>query len=134
MSSKKLTNPKDAIGSVKPGLFNVPTPALFALAEAHDDGALKYGSHNWREAGVRSSVYLEAIDRHLALWREGQERSEDADVHHLAHVMACCAILIDAQANHNLFDDRPVPALSGWMDGYRERAAARRAPKEEDDE
>lgn len=122
----KPTNPKDAVGAKKPGLFHVPTTALFALAEAHDDGALKYGSHNWRTSGVRVSTYIEAIERHLALYKEGQDRSDDAYVHHLAHVMACCAIVIDAEACSMLNDDRPTAAPDGWMDEYRDRAEQRR--------
>jgi hypothetical protein len=127
--SKKRSNPKDAVGCSKPGLFNVPTPALFALAEAHDDGAMKYGSHNWRDDGVRAAIYLEAIDRHLAAWKEGEERAPDSDVHHLAHVMACCAILIDAQTCGQFFDDRSPSAPEGWMEEYRQRSALRRVVK-----
>lgn len=125
--SVKDTNPKDTIGSTKPGLFCVPETALFALGEAHCDGANKYGPFNWRESGVRASIYLEAIDRHKGAWKEGEERSLDSDVHHLAHIMACCAILIDAQMCGKLVDDRPTPPPADWMDGFRRRKACRAA-------
>lgn len=130
MTDRKETNPKGIVGAVKPGFFNVPAPALFALAEAHDDGAAKYGSHNWRATGVRASTYIEAIERHLAAWKEREERAPDSDVHHLAHVMACCAIVIDAETLGVLNDDRPeITPTDDWMEPYRERTAARRSRK-----
>jgi hypothetical protein len=45
--------------------------------------------------------------RHIFDWFEGQERASDSKVHHLGHVIACATILLDAQANGNLIDDRP---------------------------
>lgn len=115
----KDTNPKDAIGSTKPGLATVPSTALMALGAAHYDGARKYGAFNWRTAGVRASIYREAIDRHLLAWWEGENTAPDSLVHHLAHVMACCAILIDATSCDKLNDDRPTPSKDGWMEPYR---------------
>lgn len=117
----KATNPKDAIGSMEPGLGVVPSTALFELAHAHADGAMKYGAHNWRAAGVRASIYRDAIDRHLTAWWEGEDRASDSGALHLAHVMACCAILIDAEACGKLADDRPVRPPEDWMEGARER-------------
>lgn len=38
-------------------------------------GSNKYGDSNW-EKGIPSSCYLESLDRHLALYMEG-DRSED---------------------------------------------------------
>jgi hypothetical protein len=64
---------------------------------------------NWRERDVSSSVYYDAAFRHLMSWWDGEDRAPDSKVHHLAHVMACCAILIDAEINGNLHDDRPTP-------------------------
>lgn len=121
----KPINPKEGVGSTKPSTVHVPSTALFALGEAHADGARKYGSHNWRDAGVRVSTYLEAIQRHLAAWKEGEEVASDSGVHHLAHVMACCAIVIDSQACGNLNDDRPTPIKGDWFKPYRDRALGR---------
>lgn len=119
--SEKQTNPKDAIGSTKPGLGCVPSSAVFELAHAMADGAMKYGAHNWRVSGVRASIYRDAMDRHLAAWWEGEDRASDSGALHLAHIMACCAILIDAEYMRKLNDDRPVKMDDWWMDGVRER-------------
>jgi hypothetical protein len=103
------TNPKDRLGIAKPGITSVPPSALLHLGRAMDDGKRKYGLMNWREKKVVASIYLDAAWRHVNAWYEGEEESDDASVHHLAHAMACFAIIIDAQATGNLVDDRPVP-------------------------
>jgi hypothetical protein len=72
------------------------------------DGAKKYGPYNWRAKKVVASIYIDAAMRHLATWFEGQETASDSKVHHLGHAIACCAILLDAQATGNLVDDRPI--------------------------
>ena len=110
--SRLGVNPKDAIGDKKVDLSLIPPSAEIALARAFGDGAAKYGPYNWRENNVRARVYVAAAKRHLAQWLDGQENAEDSGVHHLGHVMACCAILIDAQSLGALADDRPKPGVS----------------------
>lgn len=102
-------NPKDLTGSTKVDLALVPPSGLVACALAMTDGALKYDPYNWREQGkpVQARTYVSAALRHLLKWFEGEELSSDAGVHHLGHTMACCAILIDAQAMGQLVDNRP---------------------------
>jgi hypothetical protein len=48
-------------------------------------------------------------------WRDGEAIADDSGCHHLAHVMACCAILLDAMECGALNDDRPVPGPAGRM-------------------
>lgn len=80
------------------------------MNEALEDGAKKYGLANWRGTGSAASVYVNAAKRHLALWFDGgQELTSDTAVHNLGAVMACCAILLDAQSMGKLIDDRPEP-------------------------
>jgi hypothetical protein len=74
------------------------------------EGALKYGRSNWRVAGVRSSIYYDAARRHLDAWFEGEDNAPDSKVHHLAHALACIAILVDAKEAGKLNDDRMYPA------------------------
>ncbi len=103
------TNPKTRFGMAKPGIADVPPVALIHLGLAMRDGARKYGRANYREHPVTASVYYEAATRHLMAWWDGEENAEDSGVHHLGHVMACCAILLDTQAQKTLNDDRPKP-------------------------
>ena len=108
MPETKPTNPKDLVGIKKLPMFSVTPPVGLAyFAAAMRDGARKYGPYNWREKGVRASVYVDAAIRHIAAWHEREELAEDSGVHHLGHAMACLGILADAMECGQLVDDRP---------------------------
>lgn len=100
-------NPKTAVGISKVPLHLVPPVATHYTALAFADGAKKYGPYNWREKRVSTSVYIAAAKRHLDAFWDGEDVSADAGVHHLGHVMACCAILLDGMSIGMLNDDRP---------------------------
>lgn len=102
-------NPKTAVGAAKVPLHLVPPVAAHHMALAFKDGEAKYGPYNWREHRVSASVYYGAMRRHMDAWWDGEDLSQDSLVHHLGHVMACCAILLDAAAVGKLNDDRPLP-------------------------
>lgn len=101
-------NPKSAVGIKKIPLHLVPPSANHYLAEAFADGARKYGPFNFRDASVAASVYYAAARRHMDAWWDGEDVSKDAGVHHLAHAMACFAIVLDAMTVDKLVDDRPT--------------------------
>lgn len=109
----KETNPKDQIAVGKVPLHLWPATATAMGAIGLLDGMAKYGRSNWREAGVRASVYISACQRHLAAWFEGEDTDPDSGLPHLGHALACLAILVDAQAADKLTDDRQYPG------GYR---------------
>lgn len=103
----KETNPKTAIGDKK-----VPLALCSPIASAHWSlaqfaGMCKYQAWNWRIAGVRSSTYISAMKRHLDAYMSGEEFDPVDGTHHLGNIMACAAILLDAQAAGKLNDDRP---------------------------
>jgi hypothetical protein len=108
-------NPKTAEGRRKAPLRAVPPIALLHLGAAMDDGERKYGRFNWREQPVTASVYYDAIMRHILAWWDGEERAPDSGTHHLAHVMACCAILLDAASLGKLNDDRSAGAAPAML-------------------
>lgn len=101
-------NPKTAVGRTKPPVRAIPPSAIVQLGLAMENGEAKYGLMNWRERQVSSSVYYDAAMRHLVSWWDGEDKAKDSGVHHLAHVMACLAIIIDAEETRNLNDDRPT--------------------------
>lgn len=103
----KPSNPKDRIAGNKLSAGLVPDVARIALALAFTEGAVKYGRFNWRVAGVRASVYRDAMERHMIKWWNGQDKDPQTTVHHLANMMACCAIILDAELYGMLNDDRP---------------------------
>lgn len=106
-ATAKDTNPKDRIGGTKLPLSLVPPTAVAVASLAHLDGATRYGTWNWRAAGVRASVYLDALLRHVTKWQNGEETDPTSGVSHLGHALACLNILVDAQACGKLIDDRP---------------------------
>lgn len=119
----KETNPKDALGSgrVPMGLF--PDTAVIAGSMAFLEGALKYEPYNWRRAGVRASIYVEALRRHMAAWWNGEDMDHKSGLNHLWKALACLAILIDAQEYGMLTDDRSgaVEFVDPVIDGMLER-------------
>lgn len=111
--SDKPTNPKDALAVSKLPLHLVPDTVKIYAALAFAEGAAKYGGYNWRVAGVRASVYRSALERHLAKWWNGEWADEKTGVPHLASIIACAGILLDANAVGKLTDDRPPVAPLG---------------------
>lgn len=103
-------NPKTVFGMKKPPLGLIPSPSLIHLAIAMELGAAKYGPYNWRHQEISSMVYLNAAERHLRSWLDGEDNDPESGASHLGHVMACCAILLDAQTIGNLVDTRPPAA------------------------
>ena len=99
-------NPKEAFGRAKATTFFIPALAVFKLGAVMALGARKYGPFNWRKDPIKASTYKEAIVRHLEAWIDGEEEDEESGQSHLAHVMGCAAILIDAQAHESMIDDR----------------------------
>ena len=105
----KPSNPKDIIGSNKVPYHFWPNTATVLGAMACMYGNLQYGRTNWRAAGIRTSIYYDALMRHMNAWfDEGEDNDPDSGLPHLAHALACIAIIVDAQAAGKLNDDRMV--------------------------
>lgn len=102
----KEVNPKDLQGAPKVSTSLCPEIAVIELAQAFRDGSEKYGPFNWRASAVKTTVYLDAMERHLLLYRSGQDLASDSRLSHLTHIMSGCAILLDAELNGMLIDDR----------------------------
>lgn len=104
-------NPKSLQGAKKFSLRYLPLSANIAVNQAFEDGAKKYGAANWREKGVATTVYVDAALRHIMQYFDGgQKLAADSGVHNLGHAMACLAIIIDAEQEGQLIDDRPFAA------------------------
>jgi hypothetical protein len=105
----KPTNPKDGIGSTKLPLHLVPDTLAINAAMACAEGDAKYGMYNFRTAGVRASIYIDALGRHMMKFKNGEWADKVTQVPHLASAAACIAILVDGFAMGNITDDRPYP-------------------------
>ncbi len=118
----KDSNPKDIIGSTKLPLNLVPATTKAYLAIGHLEGHLKYGLVNWREAGVRMSIYLDAMNRHLDKMNNGEWEDPATSVPHIANAITCLSIIIDAYECGKLTDDRPKAApVASLIDRFSEK-------------
>ena len=100
-------NPKTVYGTAKPPVSAIPPVGIMHLGLVMNNGKQKYGHMNWRHSKVSSTIYYDAVMRHAMAWLDGENVDKDSGCHPLAHVMACCAIILDAEASGMLNDDRP---------------------------
>lgn len=103
----KVSNPKDVLSDTRIPLWLLSTVAKIQWALAQFAGMLKYGAWNWRVAGIRASVYISAIERHIEGFKSGEEYDPVDGTHHMGNIMACAAIILDAKAAGKFIDDRP---------------------------
>jgi len=104
----KDTNPKDSVGTRKTPISCLPIRVLWRVGLAMLEGALKYGRHNYRAAGVRASVYFDAsVGRHLFSWWEGQDIDPESGMHHVDKAIAGLMVMRDSMLQGNWVDDRP---------------------------
>ena len=109
MSKRKRfddANPKDRIGEMKAPVGYYPNSARIGASRVFANSAPEYGRSNWRTKKVRLSIYLDAIDRHSIALRAGQDIDPKSGLPHEDHINACAAIINEARAIGNLFDDR----------------------------
>lgn len=107
ITSTKPTNPKDAIGIRKVPMSVVPAGVMLEVGLAMLEGSCKYGRHNYRGAGVRSSVYYDAAIGHMMDWWEGEDIDPDSDLSHVTKAIASLVVLRDSMLQGKLNDDRP---------------------------
>lgn len=115
MNDVKLTNPKDTVGVRKAPMSTVPAGVLAEIGVGMMEGALKYGRHNYREAGVRASVYYDAAMRHLMAWWEGEDIDPDSGMSHITKLLTCMTVLRDAQMQNMWEDDRPPKSVAFYQ-------------------
>lgn len=137
--STKATNPKDMVGVRKTPMSCLPWRVLWRVGLAMMEGALKYGRHNYRAAGVRASVYFDAVvSRHIGPWWEGEDLDPDTaeldaagnpipgtGVHHIDKAIAALMVMRDSMLAGNFEDDRPPPGIQkGDLDKLNAQAGA----------
>lgn len=135
--STKESNPKDDVGIRKWRQFcTIPFTVVSELGVAMLEGARKYHRHNYRVAGVRASVYVDAAMGHIIQWWEGEDIDADSGLSHVTKAIASLVVLRDAMIQDMLTDDRPPKAkldrlrtdLQGAVDGIFERHPKPKAP------
>ena len=78
-------------GKLRYGL--IPPSAPKALASVLTYGAKKYKPNNWKSVDD-TSRYVDALYRHLELWRGGEKLDSESGLPHLAHALTNIAFLI----------------------------------------
>ena len=101
-------NPKEAFAakSKKSPMEYLVFSILEQDAKCHKHGADKYGKLNWRNTNIKASVYVGAIMRHFMAWEGGEDLDPDSGLSHLAHIRACCAVILDSTDHGTFVDDR----------------------------
>lgn len=72
-------------------LFHDMSKQLTRVAEVLEYGANKYTENGWQTVPDAAKRYEDAMERHLAAWRQGQSRDQESGLHHLQH--AACNLL-----------------------------------------
>jgi hypothetical protein len=124
LDTVKLSNPKDAIGTLKAALSYVPCTVLMELGLGMMEGGMKYGRHNYRAIGVRGSVYYDATIRHLFSWWEGEDIDPDSGLSHITKAIASLVVLRDAMIQSKWHDDRPPSTMDGWIGPLNDKVKA----------
>ena len=120
----KPTNPKDIAGSSKVPMNSMLSGAVMGeVALALFEGALKYGRHNYRQDGVRASVYYDAVGRHLTAWWEGEDLDEESGLSHITKAIAGLHVLRDCSIRGMCNDDRP-PKTADFMKELNDKTKA----------
>lgn len=87
---------------------------LLLVAVAMQEGALKYGKHNYRSKQYRIlvSTYIDAAFRHeVQFGYFHEDKDAESGLHHVVKLLASLFVLGDSINNdHNLTDDRPIPS------------------------
>ncbi len=105
-------DPKSILAIQKPQLQLIPPILNTETAKALKCGADKYGLWNWRENKVEIMTYLGAMRRHIDAVIDGEDIDPESGAHHLGHVAAGCAIVLDAGRHGMLVDNRPQSPLT----------------------
>lgn len=80
----------------------VPHKAMTQFVDVLTFGAVKYGDHNWKHVPMLQNRYYDALQRHVAAYRDGESYDEESGLHHLAHAMCCLAFMMQADIDGEL--------------------------------
>lgn len=110
----------------KPPMSLVPPELVMEVARVLGYGARKYARGQWMRGMIFSSP-VDALERHLAAWKRGEDVDPESGLPHLGHAACCLAFLLHftegpRAAEYARFDDRlfapppvPEPELDSFM-------------------
>lgn len=106
---KKKVDPKQSQAIKKMSFNAVPISLLLHAQPGNQNGADKYGVYNWlalEDGSMSMNTYLNALQRHLLLFRAGQDNTSDTNIHNLDSMISGLAVLRDAMLFGKVMDDR----------------------------
>lgn len=91
----------------KPPWALLPYDALAGVVDVLSHGAKKYEPRNW-EKGIDYDRLFSALQRHLTVWWQGEDRDPETNLSHLAHA-GCCLLFLLAEERRGMtqHDNRP---------------------------
>ncbi len=109
MTKSNKVDPKQSQAIKKMNFDSVPISLLLMAQPGNQNGADKYGVYNWLDLPDESmslNTYLNGLQRHLLLFRAGQDFTSDTNVHNLKSMVSGLAVVLDAMLFGKVFDDR----------------------------
>jgi hypothetical protein len=83
---------KEKLSKYRPSLL--PSQVVVEGAKAMEFGAQKYGVDQWKTVDMEARQFIDALERHLIAYKQGERVAGDSQVSHLGHIIANCAILL----------------------------------------
>lgn len=117
-------NPKRTAGSRKSPTSCVPWSVVMEIGLGMSEGRFRYKGFNWRETPIQASDYIDALNRHMAAWIEGEDIDRDSGLSHITKAITTLVVLRDAMMYGTMIDDRPPKMPDGWLDDLNKCAAA----------
>ena len=100
--------------SGKPRMSLIPFAPLRAIAMVYNYGEIKYDTHNWAK-GIPFSELIDATERHIGYFKDGENLDKESNLHHLAHAcFGLICIMWFMFRNQKELDDRLVKDRKGW--------------------
>lgn len=88
----------------------MPFEALEEIVKVLMFGARKYAPDNWKKGNQWTDTY-NSLMRHLALWRNGEDRDAETGLLHLGHIGCNVVFLLYYHLKGIGPDDRKSPIL-----------------------
>jgi hypothetical protein len=88
-------------------LHAIPWESLAELGRVFAFGENKYDDYNFRK-GYKWSLSFDALQRHLWLFWNREDRDAESALHHMAHAAWHCLVLLFYSLTERGTDDRPT--------------------------
>ena len=83
-------------------LLEIHPKQLEEVIRVLEHGARKYGRENWKQLSDFRRRYINALQRHLVAFADGQECDKETGLHHMAHAICNCLFLMHGGKDETL--------------------------------